>query len=102
MHIELMNVSCYQLWSKIFTPNIYEVGLHQTNLCAHFYKNDLNFHIDVDEVAQFLGIILDFGYNLFPPEHHHRFNQKDLGLKLIAKTMKKPVFCNQEIYAFCK
>jgi len=87
-----MQHSAFEIWQEIFTYGILEMITNQTNLYANHDKNNPTFKVTVQEIAQFLGILLISDYNSQPEENHYWSTQEDLGVTIVSKTVRRNRF----------
>ena len=60
---ELDGESEFELWKRFVPVGIFEEIAKQTNLYANRDKNNDKFSVTPADLAQFLGVLLLFGYN---------------------------------------
>ena len=91
-HPELIQLSPFQTWQSIFTPEMLAMFTEQTNLYAQRDCNSPNWNVSMQEMAQFLGILLLSGYNCLPEEHSYWSTQEDLGVSIVSNAMSRNRF----------
>jgi len=96
---ELITKSPIELFELIFTPYIFTSLQEQFELYAHRDCNCPGFSATVEDIRQFLGILLLSGYHCLPCERDYWSTADDLGCKLVIKTMNRNKF--QELKRFC-
>ena len=62
------NSSVFDIWMKIFTPNIVKMLVHQTNLYINRDKNYKKFSVNDSEIHIFLKTTLISGYHVLSQE----------------------------------
>ena len=63
------------------------------------WKNCTNFHVDVDEIRKFLGLLLVSGYHSVPSENDYWSTSEDLENPIFPKTMSRDRF--RSIKRYC-
>ena len=87
--LELGEKSPYEIWEALFTPNILQHIISETNRYANRDKNQPNFCVSEDEMRQFLGIIFISGYHTVPEESDYWSTQPDLCVPIVQNTMSR-------------
>lgn len=86
---KLEGMTPYEIWKLIFSTEMLQHIVFQTNLYANRDKNVEKFIILEHEMEQFLGIILLSGYHLVPQEKLYWSTQPDFRVEIVAKTMSR-------------
>ena len=71
----------------MFTEEVIDQILSQTNLYKNRDKNNPNFYVTSEEILKILGIILLSEYHSLPEEYHFWSRQQNLGVPIVANTM---------------
>lgn len=87
--MEMEGKSVYEIWEKIFTPEMLKHIVLETNRYANRECNNPNFRVSEKDIRNFLGIVLLSGYHTLPEEHHYWSTQPDLGVPIVSSTMSK-------------
>ena len=82
----------YDIFQLFFTDEMVEHITEQTNLYVVRDKNCTNFHVDVDEIRKFLGLLLVSGYHSVPSENDYWSTSEDLENTIFSKTMRRDRF----------
>ena len=83
----------------MFTAEMSNNLVEQSELYAHHDANCPSFSVTIEDMRQFLGILLISGFHCLPNERDYGSTAEDLGCELIAKTMPQNRF--QELKQFC-
>ena len=62
---ELLTKSCYEIWNLYFTDELFSYIIDQTKLHAGRDKNDPSFDISLDDLRNYIGILIFSGYCKF-------------------------------------
>ena len=89
---EHMEKSEYEIFSLFFGDDVMEEIMKQTELYAQREKNDPSFATSIDEVRQFLGILLLSGYHVLPAENDYWSTAEDLCAPIFSSIMKRDRF----------
>ena len=76
---DLEGYSRYQVQKNLFSEDILEHIVLQTNLYSNRDQNNPYFMVSTKEMQSFLGVLLLTGYPSLPEEHHYWSTQLDLG-----------------------
>ena len=87
--LSLDGSSPFEIWRFLFTEEIIEQIVCQTNLYGNRDKNNPNFYVTVEEIRKMLGINLVSGYHSLPEEHRYWSRQQDLGVAIVSNTMSR-------------
>ena len=68
---DLEENSPYQVWKNLFSEDILEHIVLQTNLYSNRYQNNPHFMVSTEEMRSFLGMLLFTSYLSLPEEHHY-------------------------------
>ena len=74
---EHLTKSCYEIWKLYFTDELFHYILEQTKLYAKQNKNDPGFELSLDELKNFIGILLFSEYYFVTSERDYWSNQTD-------------------------
>ena len=86
---KIVTMTPYEIWRLIFSTEMLQHIVFQTNLYANRDKNVEKFIILEHEMEQFLGIILLSGYHIIPQEKLYWSTQPDFRVEIVAKTMSR-------------
>ena len=90
--------SCYKMWKLYFTDEFFHYILEQTKLYAKQNKNDPGFELSLDELKNFIGILIFSGYHFVTSEKNYGSNQPDLKVPFISETMSRDRFLKIKKY----
>ena len=68
---EHLTKSCYEIWKLYFTDKRFRYVLEQTKLYAKQNKNDPGFELSLDELKNFIGILIFSGYHFVTSERDY-------------------------------
>ena len=77
----------FEIWSLLFTDEMVNMIMEQTQLYANRDKSNHDFHILNSELYQFLGIVLFSGYHSLPTERDYWLTQPDLHVSFVTNEM---------------
>ena len=89
---EHLTKSCYEIWKLYFTDELFHYILDQTKLYAKQNKNDPGFEVSLDELKNFIGILIFSGFHFATSERDYWSNQPDLKVPFISETMSRDRF----------
>ena len=95
---EHLTKSCYEIWKLYFTDELFHYILEQTKLYAKQNKNDPGFELSLDELKNFIGVLIFSGYHFATSERDYWSNQPDLKVPFISETMSRDRFLKIEKY----
>ena len=72
-----------QIWEKIFSCDMLNHIVTQSNLYASRDKNNPNFLVSNGDMRKFMGILLLSGYHSLPHEQHYWSTQPDPGVQAV-------------------
>ena len=81
--------SPYQIWEKIFSCDILNHIVTQTNLYPSRDKNNINFSVSNGAMRKFMGILLLTGYHSLPHEQHYWSTQPDLRVQAVYNVLSR-------------
>ena len=81
--------SPYEIWKFLFTEEMIDEIVCQTNLHGNRDKNNTNFYVTGEEIRKILCILLLSGYHSLSEEHHYWSRQQDLCLAIVFNTMSR-------------
>lgn len=90
-HPELSNLSPYELFTLFFDDDILNIIVDNTVLYAR-QKNDHGFTVTVEEMRQFIGILIVSSFNTRPQERHYWEKDEIVRCSAVAKTMSRERF----------
>jgi hypothetical protein len=82
----------FEIYQLFFTHEMVTLLSEQTELYAVRDKNIPNFRVDVDEIANFLGLLLISGYHRLPSEDDYWSTSDDMETPIFPKTMSRDRF----------
>ena len=74
---EHLTKSYYEIWKLYFTDELFHYILEQAKLYAKQNKNDPGFELSLDELKNFIGILIFSGYHFVTSERDYWSNQPD-------------------------
>ena len=74
---EHLTKSCYEIWKLYFTDELFHYILEQTKLYAKQNKNDPGFELSLDELKNFIRILIFCGYHFVISGRDYWSNQPD-------------------------
>ena len=77
---DLEGNSCHQMWKNLFSEDILEHIVLQTNLYSNRDRNTPHFTASNKEMRPFLEVVLLTGNHSLQEEHHYWSKQPDLGV----------------------
>ena len=77
--LNLGDSSPFEIWRFLFTEEMINQIICQTNLYGCREKNNFNFYVTGEEIRKIIGIILLSKYHSLPEEYHYWSKQKNLG-----------------------
>ena len=86
---DLEGYSPCQMWKNLFSEDILEHIVLQTNLYSNRDQNNPHFMVSTNEMRSFLGVLLLTGYHRLPEEHHYWSTQPDLGVSAVYNTLSR-------------
>ena len=95
---EHLTKSCYEIWKLYFTDELFHYILEQTKLYAKQNKNDARFELSLDELKNFIEILIFSGYHFVTSETDYWSNQPDLKAPFISETMSGERFLKIKKY----
>ena len=99
LHSELVAKNPINFFHLMFTAEMSNNLVEQSELYAHRDANCPSFSVTIENMRQFFGILLISNYHFLPNERDYWRTAEDLGSKLIAKMMSRNRF--QELKQFC-
>ena len=87
--LNLDGSSLFEIWRILFTEEMIEQIVCQTNLYGNRDKNNPNFFVTGEEIRKILGNLLISGYHSLPEENHYWSRQHDLGIAIVSNTMSR-------------
>ena len=88
---ELSNLSPYELFTLFFDDDILNIIVDNTVLYAR-QKNDHDFTVTVEQMRQFIGILIVSSFNTRPQERHYWEKDEIVRCSVVAKTMSRERF----------
>ena len=82
----------FEIYKLLFTHEMIILLSEQTELYAVRDKNIPNFRVDVDEMANSLGLLLISGYHRLPSEDDYWSTSDDMEMPIFRKTMNRDRF----------
>ena len=86
-HINIYSFTDLMNWRLFVTDDLLSTVVKQTNLFANRDKNDPSFTTSKPEIFRFFGILWS-GYHSLPLKTDYWSNQVDLGVSVVAETLK--------------
>ena len=96
--LNLDGSSPFEIRKFLFTEEMIEQIVCQTNLCRNQDKNNSNFYVTDEEFRKILGILLLSGYHSLPEKHHYRSRQQDLNVAIVFNTMSRNRYYETKTY----
>ena len=87
--LNLNGSSPFEIWRFLFTEEMIDQIVCQTNLYKNRDKNNSNFNVTGEEIRKILGILLLSGYHSLSEEHHYWSRQQDLDVAIVPNTMSR-------------
>ena len=86
---DLEEYSPNQVWKNLFSEDILEHIVLQTNLYSNRDQNNLHFVVSTEEMRSFFGMFLLTSYLILPEEHLYWATQPDLGVPTMYNTISR-------------
>ena len=95
---EHLTKSYFEIWKLYFTDELFHYILEQTKLYDKQNKNDPGFELSLDELKNFIRILVFSGYHFVTSERDYWSNQPDLKVSFISETMSRDRFLKIKKY----
>lgn len=95
--IDLKESSPIQIFEKIFDKNIFQLIIDQSTIYTQ-QKNIHDFVVTVEEIKNFIGILLLSGYHKLPQQRMCWSLDEDLGVEIVSKCMSRNRFLEIKRY----
>ena len=86
---DLEEYSSYQVWKKLFSEDILEHIVLQTNLYSNRDQNNPHFMVSTEEMRSFFEVLLLTGYYSLPEEHHYWSTKSGFGVPAVYNTISR-------------
>ncbi|KAJ8909335.1 hypothetical protein NQ315_013451 [Exocentrus adspersus] len=86
-----LNYNPKEIFEKLFSNDVFQLIRDQTILYAQ-QKNRHDFSVTIDEIKNFIGILLLSGYHKLPQQKMYWSLDEDLGVEIVSKCMSRNRF----------
>ena len=98
--VNLDGSSPFEIWKFLFTEEMIEQIVCQTNLYRNQDKNNSNFYVTDEEIRKILGILLFSRYHSLPEKQHYRSKQQDFGVAIVFNAMSRNRYYETKKYLY--
>ena len=89
MKQKLSGLSPVQVFEEIFSEDIVNLIVEETERYAREYRNKINFSVHPDEIRVFIGFLIFTGYHKLCSERDYWSEDEDLGIQMVKDSMSR-------------